>query len=121
LIRVDLPYPVKALWPNGRAHHQAKARAVKAHRMWADALTVKAVQSRVDAIVVTPLVRVHLVVHAKPKGPLPDRDNCVAAAKAYLDGIAQRLGINDRLFAAPTVEFAPVRDGRFVIEIGAPA
>jgi hypothetical protein len=64
------------------------------------------------------LVRVHIVVHAKPKGPLPDRDNCVAAAKAYLDGIAQRLGVNDRHFATPTVEFAAPRDGRFVIEIG---
>lgn len=118
MIRVELPYPAKALWPNGRAHHQVKAREVKKHRAWSDLATLVAVQARPDWMPDFMPFRIKITVHAKPKGPLPDRDNCVAAAKAYLDGIAQRLNINDRLFAAPTVEFSATRSGRFVIEIG---
>lgn len=33
-------------------------------------------------------------------------------------GDAQRLGVNDRLFAAPEVDFIKPCTGRFVIEIG---
>jgi hypothetical protein len=132
VIRVELPYPDKALWPNGRAHFRTKAKAVKNHRAWADLAALQAVQiaqistacslysgAEVDSDQ-TP-IRVHMLVYPKPRGPLPDKDNCVAAAKSYLDGIAQRLGINDRLFAAPTVEFDSLRNGRFVIEIGSPS
>ena len=64
------------------------------------------------------IIPVRLVVHPKPKGPKPDRDNCVAAAKAMLDGIADALKVNDRRFEAPSVTFATPRDGRFVVEIG---
>lgn len=117
MIRVDLPYPHKALWPNGRPHHLTKAREVKKHRLWADTAALAALQKAPIGEVSAPF-RVHLIVHAKATGPLPDRDNCVAAMKAYLDGIAQRLGVNDRCFAAPTVEFSAPRDSRFVIEIG---
>jgi hypothetical protein len=93
MIRVALPFPHKLLWPNGsRGHVQAVSREKRKHKLWADGAALEAVQRCVDAIVVTPLVRVHIVVHAKPKGPLPDRDNCVAAAKAYLDGSPSALG-----------------------------
>lgn len=119
MIRVALPFPDKILWPNGRTRsHMAKARAVKRHRAWADIAALEAAQKGgIHADTQGP-IPVLLIVHAKRMGPLPDKDNCVAAAKAYLDGIAQRLGVNDRCFAAPTVEFAAPRDGRFVIEIG---
>lgn len=63
-------------------------------------------------------VPITIEVHPKPRGPLPDRDNCIAACKAMLDGIADALGLDDREFAAPKVVFSPERDGRFVVEVG---
>jgi hypothetical protein len=63
-------------------------------------------------------VPLRLIVHARQYGPLPDADNCIAAMKAYQDGIADALGINDRHFSAPTVSFSDRRTGRFVIEVG---
>lgn len=115
-MKLDLPYPAKALWPNGRAHHQAKAREAKKHRQWGynTAMAGGRVAFAPDAF---PL-RVRITVHAKPKGPLPDRDNVSAAAKSLLDGIADWIGVDDKHFAAPVVEFAEPRNGRFIVEIG---
>lgn len=116
MIRVDLPYPHNALWPNGRPHKFEKAREVKKHRRWASNVTMADLAWR--AFVPDETVTVHIIVSRKAKGVYPDKDNTVAAAKAYLDGIADRLGINDRVFGTPTVEFLPAITGRFVFEIG---
>lgn len=110
---ICLPYPHKALWPNGRAHWAVKAREVKKHRQWA-ALAAKAVRLRLGD---SP-IPVAITCCPKRYGPAPDRDGIVSAAKAYLDGIADALGINDRHFAAPTVTISPERTGQFIIKIG---
>ncbi len=112
---IALPYPHKSLWPNGRAHWAEKAREVKKHRHWA-ALATKAASVRIGD---SP-IPVCIVCHPKARGPAPDRDGIVSAAKAYLDGIADSLGINDRHFAAPTVEIAGERTGQFIITVGEP-
>ncbi len=107
---IELPYPARSLWPNARPH-------------WA-ALSVAKRKARNDAYLAARAAnldlsggeyRPHITVHGLARGPLPDKDNCVAAAKAYLDGIADALKVNDRHFAAPTVSFAPVRSGKFII------
>lgn len=121
MIRVDLPYPNKLLWPNGpRGNHFAVSKQKKSHRAWAHNASMAAPGWQSFASASGPF-QVNIIVSRKASGVYPDQDNVVAAAKAYLDGIADRLGVNDRLFAAPTVEFAPHITGRFVIEIGAPA
>lgn len=120
MILVDLPYPHKLLWPNGpRSNRHAVARQKKSHRQWGHDATMADASWR-DF---TPgdAVPVHITVSRKAAGVYPDKDNVVAAAKAYLDGIADRLGINDRLFAAPTVEFITPITGRFLIQIGGAA
>lgn len=118
MIRVDLPYPHKLLWPNGRTRNpHAKPAQAKKHRKWGFDATMADSGWRTFAPG-SDLLPVHIVVSRKTAGVHPDRDNSVAAAKAYLDGIADRLGINDRLFSAPTVEFIAPITGRFVIEIG---
>lgn len=103
-----LPLPDKALWPNGRAHWGAKSRAVKSHRTWAYVATLGAGAPKAD-----PEGRVSLAVTVHPKTRHPiDRDNCVASLKAYCDGIADALGVDDRLFDTPTITFAePVKGG----------
>lgn len=115
---IILPYPHKSLWPNGRAHHLTVAREKAKHKQWAYFATKEAFPSITSVPAWEELLPVHVTVHGKPKGQMPDRDNCVAAAKAYLDGIALGLGINDRHFAAPTVSFAPERTSQFIVRIG---
>lgn len=112
---IALPYPHKALWPNGRSHWGAKAKQTKDHRTWAFMATKAALpvcfKSNGERI------PVRLVVSSKGSGPLPDKDNCLAAAKAYLDGIAEALGINDSLFDPQPVHFAG-RNSQFFFEVG---
>lgn len=113
-MRVSLPYPHKALWPNGRAHWATKHRETQKHKAWAwgEAMAAK------SPTVGDGPIPVRLTVYPKKYGPLPDRDNCIAAMKAYQDGIAQALGIDDKHFAEPVLTFGTPRDGRFVIEVG---
>lgn len=115
---VSCPYPAKALWPNGRPHWATKAREVKKHRGWARYAALEALQSQNMIWLGEGPIPVAIRVHGKPKGPLPDKDGVVGAAKSLIDGISDALGINDRHFAAPTVEFAANRTSRFVIEVG---
>ncbi|MDT0507520.1 hypothetical protein [Novosphingobium sp. MMS21-SN21R] len=115
-MKIVLPYPDRLLWPNGRGHYHAKGRQVTKHRGWAMAATWEQTRGNKPT---TPesRVKVKLTVSAKPRGPLPDKDNCSAAAKSYLDGIADALGINDRLFDAPVVEFDAARTSQFILEV----
>lgn len=117
---VDLPYPAKALWPNGRAHFMSRAREFKKHREWAITATAAAGFAARQAVrdLPTPLP-ITITVHPKAHGVLPDPDNVISAAKALIDGIAYKLDINDRHFDAPKVKFASERTGRFIIEVGA--
>jgi crossover junction endodeoxyribonuclease RusA len=110
---IVLPFPHKALWPNGRAHWAIKAREAKKLRQEA-AWATKAASLRIGD---SP-IPLHITCHPKAKGPAPDRDNIIAAAKAAVDGIADALGINDRHFAAPTVTISNQRTGQFIIEVG---
>jgi hypothetical protein len=110
---IELPYPHKSLWPNGRAHWAVKAREAKKLRT-AAAWATKAASVRIAD---SP-IPVHIICHPKARGPAPDRDGIIGAAKSALDGIADALGINDRHFAAPTVEVSGERTGQFIITIG---
>jgi len=113
---LQLPYPHKSLWPNGRAHWGTKADQTRKHRAWAfhaakAALPVcfKHNGERIP---------VRLTVSGKKTGALPDADNCLASCKAYFDGIADALGVNDSLFDPQPVHFSG-RMSNFVIEVGA--
>lgn len=114
-MRIDLQYPHPVLWPNGRTKSAAYRRRLQGqHKTWAfqaAGMGTKRLEQRAATI--------KLIVSPKSKGPMPDRDNIIAACKYYLDGIALATGLNDRFFAAPIVEFA-ARDpyGRIVIEVG---
>ena len=110
---IVVSWPDKSLWPNGRSHWATKAREAKKLRKEA-AWATKAASVRVG----NSPIPVHITVCPKRTGPAPDADNCVAAAKHALDGIADALGVNDRNFAAPTVSISERRTGQFIINIG---
>lgn len=113
---IELPFPHKALWPNGRPHHMTKAREVKKHRAWAKLATQadRARPERITGLVVT--------VYPKRFGPAPDKDNAGAAVKAYQDGIAEAYGVDDRTFSEPKILFGErCKDGKFVIDFATEA
>lgn len=89
-LSVVLRHPVQALRPNGRVHWAVKARAVRRARQKALVLTL-AERSRGE--VFRP---VRYTVTWFYKGACPDADNCLASCKAYLDGCADALGVDDR-------------------------
>lgn len=113
---IELPFPHKALWPNGRPHPMAKAREVKKHRAWAK-LATQADRTRPERI--TGLV---VTVYPKRFGPAPDKDNAGAAVKAYQDGIAEAYGVDDRTFSEPKILFGErCEHGKFVIDFATEA
>jgi crossover junction endodeoxyribonuclease RusA len=109
---IELPFPAKILWPNGRGHHMAKHRAFKAHKQWAWAATRAA---RIYGYDPSPRIRWSATFYPKTRNAI-DQDNAAASLKAYQDGIAEAMGVDDKLFDTPTIHFAePVRHGRVVI------
>lgn len=112
---IVLPWPHKALWPNGRPHYLAKATQTKKHRAWAHTATLAAVGRYTSA---GERIPVRLLFRPKPRGPAPDKDNCIAASKAYLDGIAQALGVNDALFDLLPPIISDIRSSEVVVTIG---
>jgi crossover junction endodeoxyribonuclease RusA len=113
-VSFTLPFPAKALWPNGRAHWAEKARAVKAHRegAWAMARAAGVVKADPET-----RVSIAVTVHPKTRHPI-DRDNCVAALKSYLDGISDALGVDDRLFNTPSIAFGePIKGGLLALTV----
>lgn len=112
---LDLPFPAKLLWPNGRTRSRfAKSGETKKHKAWAHNAALAA---RADAPVGDRL-RLVATFHCKPSGPLPDADNASASLKSYQDGIASALGVDDRHFGQPEVRFG-ARDkvGKVIIEV----
>lgn len=119
MIRVELPFPGPGLFPNranGRhwtvlSHARAEAKNV------AYALTRAAAGPR-DKPLAAGDVPLRITFHA-PDKRRRDRDNCLAAAKHQLDGVALALGIDDAQFEPVTVRRGePVKGGLMVLEIG---
>ncbi len=113
-MKLLLPYPDKALWPNGRPHWAVKHRATKRARQNAAWLAKASGASKLSLP-----VEITITVFPQARGPLPDADNTTAASKALLDGVSDAMGVNDRDFPAPRVVFAPERTGHFEIEVRA--
>lgn len=111
---IELPFPAKILWPNGRAHWRDKNRAFQKHKQWA---YYAMLERGVRASIVTDVrITWSVIVHPKTRHEIDD-DNARASLKAYQDGFAQALGVNDSRFAAPALSFGePVKGGKIVVE-----
>ena len=94
-IVVTLPWPPQELKPNWRGHWAPKARKVKRYRKDAYLLTKQATPLQFFAY--RGKVEIQCEFCA-PDRRQRDEDNLVAAMKSGFDGIADRLGINDRKF-----------------------
>lgn len=92
-IRIKLPLPSRALSPNSRVHWRKKGKETQTARMIARAATAKAL---------APLPRDfrfevlgYRLVFMWPDRRRRDDDNAAASCKAYRDGVADALGIDD--------------------------
>jgi len=116
---LTLPWPSKDLSPNARVHWARRAKAAKAARYLAG---VKALGAGWQGAVL-PAGRLHLwLTFHPPTKRLPDDDNMLSRCKAYRDGLADVLGIDDKRFVShPFVSDQPRKGGEVVVRItGAP-
>ncbi len=108
-----LPWPAKGLSLNDRVHWSVRARVFKASKQlaWREAVKAKLV---VPSGAVT---HVWITAYA-PTRNFPDRDNIQTRCKAYLDGIALALGVNDSTFYPHTdISKTPVKGGAIHIRL----
>lgn len=114
---ITLPWPDKALSPNGRAHWRTVAKAKGQAKHDAYFLTAAA-NSGKDRI--NPqhddVLKVTATFHPKTRN-VPDADNCLASLKASLDGIAAALGIDDRQFRPVPIIADPIKGGKVVVQL----
>lgn len=112
MYRVELPWPDSSLSPNSRPHWAKKAKATKT------AKGVAAVLTRVEVVTRPKWPRVFLEWTFHPKtANAVDKDNCIASCKAYHDGIAIALGIDDSLFETTYHIGQVVKGGKVVVTI----
>ncbi len=115
MIDLVLPWPSKDLSPNGRVHWARKAKAARNAREDARLLARLACWHEV----ILPPGRLHLWLDFyPPTRRMPDDDNMLSRCKAYRDGIADALGIDDKRFVShPMVKDEVRKGGQVVVRI----
>lgn len=108
---IELPFPSAVLSPNSRNHWAVRARATKAARQTAFLLTKAA---RLPAL--TPPVAVAMTFHPAAAHRY-DVDGLQSRCKAYFDGIADALGMDDRHFRPVSIIGALKRPGCVVVTL----
>lgn len=99
---IELPWPDKALTPHAKGSWAPKARATKTARQLAHAVALE--KPRVKC---TPDATIF--IEYWPKAFRGDVHNVPARLKAYIDGIADAMGCDDKKFR---VHYPPVWAGR---------
>lgn len=115
-LTIELSWPAPELSPNARVHHMAKHRFAKAAKIEAGWATK--ISRPFDWAHDGPLA-VHITAYPPEGWRTGDNDNLIARLKSHFDGIAAVLGVNDRQFAAPTVQWADRTErGKVTVTIG---
>lgn len=117
MIAIDLPWPANELRPNARPHWAAKARATKKARI-AAAWACKIAGIRPNDPDIPQALRV-TAVFAPPTAHARDDDNMLSACKAYFDGVADFIGVDDSKWSIAIRREAAVKGGLVRIELEA--
>jgi len=112
---VTLPWPSRNLSPNARCHWAVKAKSIKEARNVARILTLQAFKLRKPRWSAAEL---HWEFHPKTANK-PDGDNAESSVKAYRDGIADALGIDDAKFTTTYSMGQPVKGGAVFVTVRA--
>jgi hypothetical protein len=108
-----LPWPSKDLSPNARVHWSKRRRAAAAGKQTAYLLALDAGWKGQPL----PPGRLHLWIdfYQQPYKVVPDDDNLLGRFKAYRDGIAAALGIDDKRFVSHPMTHEERREGGQVV------
>lgn len=110
---IFLPWPDKRLSPNARGHWSRLAAAKKAAKTTAYYTALEAGLGKIEA----DMIRVRYVFYPPDNRPR-DTDNMIASCKAYGDGIAQAIGIDDSKWELSIAPRGPVeRNGMVKVEL----
>lgn len=114
---IYLPFPPASLSGHNEGHWRARSAATAKHREWARMATLAAPEK----LIISGAGDIPIKVTFVPPNRRGDRTNFPNRIKAYLDGIADALGVNDARFL-PSYEFAePEKPGQVIVTIGGPA
>ena len=112
---ITLPWPAPALRSNERVHWAEKARATKDARnhAWAVAMETPRIECVPDATI---------FIEYYPPSRREDVHNVPASLKAYIDGIADAMGCDDKGFTVdyPTQWAGVSKPGKVVFRIAPP-
>jgi len=114
-IIIELPWPAKELSPNARVHWRILADAKKLARYTAKMTTLEVIEGGSPMDKATQ-VKLHWVF-LPPTRREYDDDNLESSCKAYRDGIADALGINDSKFKATKGFGDVIKGGKVVVGI----
>lgn len=121
MITIALPLPNAKLSPNGHWHWRTKAPLTKEHRLLA---CMTATQARLKyGCKITGVESVKVVYDVSGKrvvnpGYRPhDFDNALGVCKAYLDGIADGLGVNDKDFGSVSIDIVKAQNPGVTFEV----
>lgn len=112
MIAIDLPWPHRDLHPNARVHWSARAKAVKKARALAG-WTAKACGIRAVAASRLSVT----TAFTPPDGRQRDTDGMLSAIKAYIDGVADVVGVDDSRWDITLRRESPKKPGTVRIEI----
>jgi hypothetical protein len=111
---IALPWPSSALAGHSDKHYRVMRPIIKRHREWAYAATKAA------NVTVPPEGDILVIVRFLPPDNRGDRINFPNRMKAYFDGIADALGVNDKRFLPQYLFEQPNQPGEVQVTI-APA
>lgn len=117
MVAIELPWPSRTLHPNARVHWARKAKAVKKARSDAAWCTKKVGVWPHDPDIPTTLKVT--AVFCPPDNRARDIDGMLSSVKAYFDGIADIIGIDDSKWEIALRREAPVKGGSVRIELEA--
>jgi crossover junction endodeoxyribonuclease RusA len=110
-ITLSLPWPDRVISSNGRANRYKKARKVKEARGYAYWVAKEAK--------VSPWPSASLEFTYHPPSQRGDVHNVASGLKAYIDGIAEAMGVDDRKFTVqyPTRFSESKKGGEIIVKI----
>jgi crossover junction endodeoxyribonuclease RusA len=114
-VSIKLPFPPAGLFPNRASgkHWTSTFKIKQAYKEDCYLLTLASVRD----FVITGDIRVTLI-YVMPDKRHRDVDNCLAASKAGLDGMADALKVDDKMFQPVTVYRIPgVKPGCLIVQL----
>lgn len=115
-LRIQTGWPSSNLSPNGRPNRWQKARSLREAKNEGYIATYAA---KTDAGFLFGPGPLKVTIHAfPPVARTRDRDNLSASCKAFLDGIAAALRVDDSRFETPVVVWGDTfRGGKLIFEV----